>query len=100
MGAITPIHVTRAGEHVFGRELDALERLDEAAQAARYQAEQDTTFDEVLEEIAESFTSIDKAMFMDRLMKDTDEARKVLHRLCQKAYERVVEKVITRQAAQ
>jgi 2-hydroxychromene-2-carboxylate isomerase len=97
MGAITPIHVTRCGDVVLGREIEAIEQLDEAAQEARYQAEQDLTFDEVLEEIAESFTSIDKAMFMDRLMKDTDEARKVLHRLCQKAFESVVEKVITRQ---
>jgi hypothetical protein len=56
MGAITPIHVTRCGDVVLGREIEAIEQLDEAAQEARYQAEQDLTFDEVLEEIAESFT--------------------------------------------
>lgn len=68
-----------------------------AQQEAREAAAEAVTFEDWLE-AAHDLSMIDKAMFMDRVFKDHDEARRVFHKIGQTALERALRAVMQRQA--
>ncbi len=74
------------------------EEKELAAQAEARQAASDAvTFDEWLE-AATKASALDKAMFMDRLFKNSDEARRVLHKIGETILETAIREVMQRQA--
>lgn len=83
---VTPINVTRAGEFLFDRDLDALDEAILAQDDAEAQAREEIQFIDVLEEL----TSIDEVMLMHRLLAGPKNASADIHEILKAAIERAV----------